>query len=334
MPDCTNTTSSKKVSVIVVNYNAAEFIEPNIRSLLNQTIRNFDLYFADSGSNDESPQIISKFKDCRLSVLLFKRNIGPVTIWNRIIQKLKTKYVMLLNVSTVVPPDFLEKMILAAERIDRKFGGATPKVLDYHPPYKPHLMVSNVHNPALSILNLLLNPFKRTIGWQLKDKICEMDCFWGGCVLLTTDMIKKLKFDNLLFNYIEELDIATRAKKLGYEFYYFPFIWATYSVGVATKTTKGYPTPLRKYLTIRNNIYVSLKNTNICQLPLWLTRILLIIIGSMIVHPKLMRYTLAGVVSAIKLLPLIYFVRTLDSEYYRHFNFSWELDSYLKPLVP
>ena len=51
-----------KVSVIIANYNSAKFIEDCINSLYSQTYKNIEIIFFDDNSNDNSIDIIEKFK--------------------------------------------------------------------------------------------------------------------------------------------------------------------------------------------------------------------------------------------------------------------------------
>ncbi len=49
------------VSVIIPVYNSGQYLEETIRSVLNQTYRNFEIILIDDGSTDNSTQIITRF---------------------------------------------------------------------------------------------------------------------------------------------------------------------------------------------------------------------------------------------------------------------------------
>lgn len=53
-------------SVIIPTYNRASLIEKTIRSVLNQTFKNFEVHIIDDGSTDETESIVSKIIDKRL----------------------------------------------------------------------------------------------------------------------------------------------------------------------------------------------------------------------------------------------------------------------------
>ena len=55
-----------KASVVVVNYNNAEFIQDCINSLNSQTYNNIEVIFFDDNSKDNSIEIIEKFKNVKV----------------------------------------------------------------------------------------------------------------------------------------------------------------------------------------------------------------------------------------------------------------------------
>ncbi len=50
------------ISIIIVNYNNAQFLDQSIRSILSQTYSNFEIIVIDDKSNDNSVEILKKFK--------------------------------------------------------------------------------------------------------------------------------------------------------------------------------------------------------------------------------------------------------------------------------
>ena len=53
------------IDIIIPNYNKGKYIEECINSVLNQSYKNWQLYFIDDNSTDNSREIISKFKNYR-----------------------------------------------------------------------------------------------------------------------------------------------------------------------------------------------------------------------------------------------------------------------------
>ena len=54
---------SPLVSIIIPNYNHADYLEERIRSIFNQTYTNYEIIILDDRSTDNSIEIINKFRD-------------------------------------------------------------------------------------------------------------------------------------------------------------------------------------------------------------------------------------------------------------------------------
>ena len=54
------------VSVIINCHNGQEYLDNCIKSVLNQTYKNWEIIFFDNNSEDNSVKIIKKFKDKRI----------------------------------------------------------------------------------------------------------------------------------------------------------------------------------------------------------------------------------------------------------------------------
>lgn len=54
--------SNFKISIIIVNFNNAKFLTKSITSALNQSYKNKEVIVVDDNSNDNSLDVINKFK--------------------------------------------------------------------------------------------------------------------------------------------------------------------------------------------------------------------------------------------------------------------------------
>lgn len=80
------------------NYNKGKFIEEAIKSVLNQSYKNWTLYIVDDNSNDESKSVIKKFrKNKKIKIIFLKSNKGPSYCRNLILNKTKSKFVAFLD---------------------------------------------------------------------------------------------------------------------------------------------------------------------------------------------------------------------------------------------
>jgi glycosyltransferase involved in cell wall biosynthesis len=83
-------------SVVIPLYNKEDFIKDTIKSVLNQTFKDFELIIVDDGSTDESFQIVSRIKDKRIN-LIKQENKGVSIARNVGVEYAKSKYIALLD---------------------------------------------------------------------------------------------------------------------------------------------------------------------------------------------------------------------------------------------
>lgn len=103
-----------KISVIMAAYNAEKYLDESIKSILNQTFRDFEFIIFEDGSNDGTRTIIKKYvkKDKRIRVIFNKRNIGYVGFirnLNRGIKLAQGKYIARQDADDVSLPGRLKK---------------------------------------------------------------------------------------------------------------------------------------------------------------------------------------------------------------------------------
>lgn len=87
--------NTELVSVMLPVYNSEETIEKSLRSILNQTYKNFEVLLIDDGSNDNSYEICKEYENIYSNVRLFKnnKNIGLTKSLNLLIKESKGKYI-------------------------------------------------------------------------------------------------------------------------------------------------------------------------------------------------------------------------------------------------
>ncbi len=68
--------SPPQVSILLVAYNAENFIEQTIASCLDQSYKNFELLILDNNSSDRTNELISTFKDSRIRNYTSTTNLG------------------------------------------------------------------------------------------------------------------------------------------------------------------------------------------------------------------------------------------------------------------
>ena len=105
----------KLISVIVPMYNASRFIRKCIKSILNQTYKNFELLIINDGSTDNSLEICSKFNDKRIRIIN-KENTGTEYARLTGIELSKGEYICFVDADDWITKDYLETLIAPAQK--------------------------------------------------------------------------------------------------------------------------------------------------------------------------------------------------------------------------
>ncbi len=86
-----------KVSIIVPVYNAQNYIEQTINSVLNQDYENWELLLVENGSVDDSVELIRQFEDPRIKLIVMEGNVGAANARNEGMKQADGRYVSYLD---------------------------------------------------------------------------------------------------------------------------------------------------------------------------------------------------------------------------------------------
>ncbi|NNC38520.1 MAG: glycosyltransferase family 2 protein [Acidimicrobiales bacterium] len=99
-----------KVSVIIVNYNAGDWLAKSTRSLLSQMEADFECFIVDNGSTDGSLGTLPKL-DKRFTIIELGYNAGFAVANNHAAKLANSPWIALLNPDAFARPDWLEKLL-------------------------------------------------------------------------------------------------------------------------------------------------------------------------------------------------------------------------------
>lgn len=96
------------ISVIVPVYNAKNYLERCVNSILGQTFTDFELFLVDDGSTDGSDKICDRLekKDCRIKVI-HKQNGGASSARNAGIDAATGEYITFVDADDYISPYYL-----------------------------------------------------------------------------------------------------------------------------------------------------------------------------------------------------------------------------------
>ncbi|WP_066834337.1 glycosyltransferase family 2 protein [Rufibacter ruber] len=122
----------KLVSVIIPAYNAEEFIEEAIDSILNQTYKAIEVLIADDCSKDSTKKIIDRYTDPRVKAYHNDVNLGYLKTCNKLFALCQGDYITFQDADDYSDLTRIEKQVNAFQ-LDKELGicGTFAEYFDY-----------------------------------------------------------------------------------------------------------------------------------------------------------------------------------------------------------
>ena len=245
---------SRKVTVVIPNYNGLKFMEPCFAALAAQSEKNFDVLVVDNGSSDGS---VEWLKEHEIPSVFLPDNIGFPGAVNIGIKKAQTPYVILLNNDTEPKPDYIREMIRMIERSPKIFSVSSRILQLYH---------KELMDDAGDMYSLPGWAFQRGVGQPVTGykRPCRVFAACAAAAIYRREVFEEIGyFDESHFAYLEDVDVGYRARIYGYDNVYCPAA-EVYHVGSGTSGSKY--NSFKVKLAARNNIYLNYKNMPLLQL--------------------------------------------------------------------
>jgi len=210
-----NTKNHKpKVTVIMSAYNAERFVAESIESILNQTMKDFELIIINDASKDKTGSIVKKFKDKRIHYFERKYNKGKSHAVNFAFEKARGKYACIFDADDVM--------------VNYKLEVCT-KLMDKHPEVGLVYGDAWVIDEASEITGPLSFPSraKRSIDDKFPDLSFSMEklttkCFFSqGSTFFRMEAIRKVGGLDESLHVAEDWDLWIRIAEK-YKVYYLP----------------------------------------------------------------------------------------------------------------
>lgn len=112
----------EKVSIIVPVYNAENYIEQTIESVLNQSFDNWEMLLVENGSTDKSIEKIKQFTDPRIRLIVMESNAGAANARNEGMRQATGTYAAYIDADDLWHPDKLKKQIAFMEEKNAAFS--------------------------------------------------------------------------------------------------------------------------------------------------------------------------------------------------------------------
>lgn len=226
--------SEKNLSVIIVNFNAGNFLYECLKSL-DQLTDNIaiDIWVVDNNSSDGSLQRPKK-DFLKVHYIENTKNLGFGTANNIVLKQIQTEYILLLNPDCYVNSQSLSYMINFMQQ-HTDIGAASCKVekLDGSIDWAAH---RGFPTPWASFLYFILGNDKLYhLTDRDMDKPHEVDAIAGAFFLTRKSVFDKVGlFDEDYFLYAEDLDLCHRIKQAGFKIMYVPEVIVLHHKGISS----------------------------------------------------------------------------------------------------
>ena len=99
------------ISIITPVYNSEKYIDDTIKSVLEQTHKNWEMLIVDDCSSDNTEQIIKQFQDSRIKYFKLKENSGAAIARNKALELASGIFIAFLDADDMWKPKKLEKQL-------------------------------------------------------------------------------------------------------------------------------------------------------------------------------------------------------------------------------
>ena len=267
--DLQDPASDPLVSAIVVNYNGKRFLRECIQSLIDQTYGNMEIIIVDNGSTDDSIDYLnSNFKG--LIIVKNPENLGFAGGVNTGIRKARGSFIMTLNNDAWADCHCVDRL-LSATKSDDRIGMCGAKML----------FPDNRINSAGICISRSGAAWDRGMFELDKGQYDRREEIFGPCAgaaLYRRSMFEEIGlFDEDFFLYMEDVDLAFRARLAGWKCMFVPDAVVYHHHG----GTAGFMSDLTIYYGNRNILWWPVKNypflTLVISLPWIIGRTLVVI---------------------------------------------------------
>lgn len=252
-----------KVAFIIVCWNNKDLLKECLDSIRDQTYNNYSIILVDNGSVDDSVAFVSSHMPS-VNIIEAKKNLGFAKGNNLGIEAAladkDVQYVALLNTDARISKDWLEQLVKFAE-VKLKAACLQGTTLDYY----NHEIIDSTHifiaRNGQGTQGSWRNIYEREFG---PKKVFGVNA--AACIItrrfIDHQPFKGKLFDETMFMYLEDVDLAARATVMGWDNYLVPGVSAYHMGSASSGKNPGFSL----YMTFRNNSGLLFKNLPILMI--------------------------------------------------------------------
>ncbi|MBF0537602.1 MAG: glycosyltransferase family 2 protein [Nitrospirae bacterium] len=238
-----------EVSIIIVNYRAAEFVIRCVDSILAGDADRVEVIVVDNFSTREETQRLEILTDSGVRLILNADNQGFASACNKGVRASAGKYIMFLNPDTIVFDDCVRRLVDSFDS-NRDAGAVGPRTW-WDSARTMQLIQQHLPSPYLSIVESLsgLKYIHRTIDRAIlrRDYLysstttpLSVQMLPGSAILTSRAILQRLgPFDEGYPLYFEDSDWCRRLKQRGLNLYMVPDAQICHFYNQSARTDSG-----------------------------------------------------------------------------------------------
>lgn len=168
-----------EIAILMATYNGALFLKEQIDSIINQTYKNWTLYFHDDGSSDETISIINEYCNKYSNIYFIEddeTHRGPEGSFSFLLKKIEAPYYMFSDQDDYWIPEKIEKSYNSICKFNEEL---------------PALVAANqeITDKNLRLLRTYSNIKSNLLS---KKELMKAFCFFPGCTMIFNKVLRDL----------------------------------------------------------------------------------------------------------------------------------------------
>jgi GT2 family glycosyltransferase len=254
-----------ETSVVVLNWNGERLLVDCLSALAAQTYRDFELWLVDNGSIDGSSRMLDDLERTSQPVWMSAalprparvirnlNNVGFAAGNNLAFRCMGSRFVVALNNDAIPEPGWLEALVNTARRSPPSVGMVASTMLFSHLPDVVASAGISIHRDGVAL--------DRALGMRISAlEACGIRPVFGpsaGAALYKAELLRDVGlFDERFFSYLEDADLAWRARSRGWRALHDPNARVRHEYSA----TGGHNSPWKRGQVSRNRVWLLYKN--------------------------------------------------------------------------
>ncbi len=252
MPIESQNIPSPLISIVVICWNSAAYLSKCLDSLRTQALADFEIVIIDNGSSDHAVENLQeKTSGLEFQIKILDRNEGFAKANNIGIRLARGKWIALLNVDAFPEPDWLEKLLQAANQ-NPEYSSFASRQIQANTPERLDGAGDVYHVSGLAWRHYYNLPTEK-FGHQAAEVFSPCG---AAALYLREEFLHAGGFDEDYFSYFEDIDLGFRLRLAGKKCLYVAEA-VVHHVGSAST---GKRSDFSVYYGYRNLIWTFVKN--------------------------------------------------------------------------